>query len=254
MRDRAPAGRRAASVVTRLCLVGAGVGLLYALRPGVVENGVRSPRVWGAVLLALVVSRLVALAVRRTTGHAGAAGLAGVLVLALIGALLLAPSFRQRSVDEPFPEVAAVAAGAAPSSPAPTDPAQTSPAPTGPAQTSPAPAAAPAPAAPVAVASGELDGVGHTASGRVVVYAVDDQLVLRFEDVDIEGTPGPVVHLVQRGAQTPEGGRMLGELTAERGTFSYPLPPDVDASAPWTVLVWCRPYDTPVAAADLAAV
>lgn len=79
---------------------------------------------------------------------------------------------------------------------------------------------------------------------------MDGDKVLRFEDVDIEGTPGPVVHLVRSGARSPGGGVRVGELKAEKGTFSYLLPPSVDLQQGWTVLVWCEPYDTPVAAAD----
>jgi hypothetical protein len=245
-------------VLPRLAIAAAVVGLLYAMRPGVVENGARSWRVWVAVLLALVAARLVAVAVRRTTGRARTASLAGNLVLALIGAVLLAPSFQQRTADEPFPAVAAAASGSppsaaasvSPSTPPPTTPATSPPAPSPPAPSPPAPA----PAGPRPVAAGELDGVGHSASGRVVLYAVEERLVVRFEDVDIEGTPGPVVHLVRSGGRTPSQGVSLGELTAERGSFSYTLPAGVDAAADWTVLVWCRPYETPVAAADLSAV
>jgi hypothetical protein len=277
------------AVAARVGIVAAVVGVLYVLRPGVVENGLRSPRVWVTVLLALVASRLVAFLVRRTTGRARTSAVAGNLVLAVIGVVLLAPSFQQRTVEEPFPtleQVAATAptpAAAPPDGPTPSaevstvpDPAASA-APAAPSAPggSPAPAASvaaarPAPAPPSAaaitppsapaapaapeprrVASGDLDGVGHSASGRVVLYAVGERLVVRFEDVDIEGTPGPYVHLVRAGGRTPEGGLDLGGLTAERGTFSYMLPPGVDASASWSVLVWCRPFATPVAAADL---
>jgi hypothetical protein len=68
--------------------------------------------------------------------------------------------------------------------------------------------------------------------------------------VNIEGTPGPYVYLVPRGSRTPEGGLLVGALKAERGSFAYTLPGSFDPSAGWTVLVWCRPYDTPIAAAD----
>jgi hypothetical protein len=57
---------------------------------------------------------------------------------------------------------------------------------------------------------------------------------------------------VPAGARTPDGGVPLGELAAERGSFGYVLPDDVDVTRAWTVLVWCRPFATPVAASDLA--
>ena len=81
---------------------------------------------------------------------------------------------------------------------------------------------------------------------------MDGTVVLRFEDVDVEGTPGPHVHLVPAGARTPDDGVHLGELKAERGSFGYVLPAGVDVGRAWTVLVWCRPFATPVAASDLA--
>jgi hypothetical protein len=60
------------------------------------------------------------------------------------------------------------------------------------------------------------------------------------------------VHLVPPGGRTPEDGIGLGALKAERGSFNYALPADVDADQDWTVLVWCRPFATPIAASDHA--
>ena len=239
--------------------VGAVVVLvLFALRPGVVENGVRSPRVWLVVAGVVLAGRLVARVVRRATGRALVASLASNAVVVVAGVALLAPTFQQRTLEEPFP---AVAQGAAP---APTatvgavaaavgTPAATPP---GVTVTTPPVAAPPAPPEPEParareLGAGRLDGVGHSASGRTALYAVGGRTVLRFEGVDIEGTPGPHVHLVRRGARTPQGGVHLGPLKAERGSFSYAVPRGVDPTAAWTVLVWCRPYATPVAAADL---
>ena len=226
---RAPRWR---GLLARAVVVAAGVAALHALRPGVLENGVRSPRVWLAVLVTLLLARGAALLVRHRTPWPRAGAVASTLVVALAAVLLLAPSFRQRTVDEPFPAVAVAAA--APAAPAP------------------AAVPSPPPAEPVAVAvaSGSLEGVGHAASGRVVVYRVADRLVLRFEDVDVEGTPAPYVHLVPSGAQDPDGGTLLGGLTAERGSFSYELP--AGEELPTSVLVWCRTFATPIATAQLA--
>lgn len=72
-----------------------------------------------------------------------------------------------------------------------------------------------------------------------------------FSDVNIEGTVEPSVHLVPAGRRTPGGGGIrLGALKAEKGTFSYRLPASVDPTKAWSVLVWCDPFDTPIAAAD----
>jgi hypothetical protein len=78
--------------------------------------------------------------------------------------------------------------------------------------------------APRELSSAALDGVGHSASGRTRLVAIDGVVVVRFEDVDVEGTPGPYVHLVPAGARTPDGGVPLGPLKAERGSFGYELP------------------------------
>ena len=221
-RLRGPAARLAA----RLALPALAVGVLYALRPGVVENGVRSPRLWLVVVGIVLGARLVAVVVRRVTGRPRAASLASNAVVAVAVVALLAPSFTQRELDEPLAATAgpAVTAGEA------------------------GPSADP----PLELWTAGLDGVGHAASGRARLVAADGQVVLRFEDVDVEGTPGPYVHLVPAGARTPDGGVGLGPLKAERGSFGYVLPADVDLERAWTVLVWCRPFATPIAAADLA--
>jgi hypothetical protein len=183
------------------------VAVLWLVRPGVVENGARSPRVWLAVVGVLLAGRLTAYAVRRATGRARAATVASSAAMALLGAALLAPSFQQRTLDEPFPALAAA--------PAPPGPAEPAAAP---------PVASPTPAAPVPVAAAELAGVGHGASGRVALHELDGRSVLSFEDVDVEGTPGPFVHLVPAGERTPDAGLEVGALKAERGSFSYVLP------------------------------
>ncbi|MDP9428636.1 MAG: DM13 domain-containing protein, partial [Actinomycetota bacterium] len=103
---------------------------------------------------------------------------------------------------------------------------------------------------PKRLSGGRLDGIGHTASGSTALYEIDGRGVLRFDDVDIEGTPSPYVYLVPRGAREPDSGVLVGPLKAERGSFSYALPASVDLNADWTVLLWCRPYDTPIAASD----
>ncbi len=85
----------------------------------------------------------------------------------------------------------------------------------------------------------------------MAIYRVSGGHVLRFEDVSFRREPGPSVHLVPPGSRSPRDGVRLGKLTAEKGSFSYPLPASVDATAAWSVLVWCDPYATPIGAADL---
>ena len=299
-----PRGRLGAAGVVLLrsaplcAALAAGVGVVWLVRPGVVTNGVRSPVVWLVVVGAVVVAKLLGMLVRRVTGRRAAGTAASVAAGLLASYVLLAPSFTQRTLEEPFPDLEPLAAPKPTSSrpePAPKlaarTPAASTPPPAQGARAKP-PVAAPAPPAapsarraparapdrpaeapvapppppstpgprstpaPVAASSArqistaQLEGVGHSASGRTAFYEVDGEKVVRFEDVDIEGTPGPVVHLVPRGARSPGGGVRVGELKAEKGTFSYQLPASVDLRQDWTVLVWCEPYDTPIAAAD----
>lgn len=232
------AGTRLRPLAVRAGLAGPVVLAVWMLRPGVVENGVRSPRVWLAVVGVLIVGRLIAFLIRRTTGSPRSAGLASGGIMALLGAALLAPSFQQRTLDEPFPALIA-----APMPQAPAEAAASSPPPDD-----------QGPAMAVPVATGVLEGVGHSASGRVGLYELDGRTVLRFEEVDVEGTPGPYVHVVPAGRRTPADGLEAGGLKAERGSFTYTLPESFDPSQSWTVLVWCRPFATPVAAADLSLV
>jgi hypothetical protein len=244
--DLRPAGRpghwlRAALVPALVVLA---VAVLLVLRPGVVLNGVASPRVWLLVLAALVGARLLRRLVLRLTGSRSWAQGSSSVALLLVVVLVLAPSFRQRTVEEPDPFAATPAATAGPP--------QSSGEASGEASGADAGQGTPGSVART-VAAGALRGLGHRAEGEVLVQVLEGRAALRFVDVDVEGTPGPEVHLVPRGESTPGAGVRLGALTAERGSFSYLLPDDLDAAAGWSVLVWCRPFDTPVAIAELSA-
>ena len=246
-RDSVPrtAARTLRRALPRAVLLLTALLVLYAVRPGVVENGLRSPRVWLVALGLLAAARGLALLLRRTTGRPRLAAVASGLLVAVLGLALLAPSFRQRTLEEPFPDPAPAAAPAIPDAVATSAPSEVAP------TTPPPPAATAEAGSPRRLGSGPLAGIGHRASGEAALYEVDSAAVLRFEDVDIEGTPGPYVYLVPRGTRDPDRGVLVGALEAERGSFGYALAEGIDATAAWTVLVWCRPYDTPIAAADL---
>jgi hypothetical protein len=217
-------GDRLRGLAARLALPALAVGVLYVVRPGVVENGLRSPRLWLVAVGVVLAARLVSAGVRRVTGRSRAAAVASNALIAVAVIALLAPSFSQRELDEPLGATVGAGASALPTSSGA--------------------------AAPQELSSARLEGVGHAASGATRFVDVDGQVVLRFEDVDVEGTPGPYVHLVPVGSRTPDGGVPLGPLKAERGSFGYVVPADVDVGRSWTVLVWCRPFATPVAASD----
>lgn len=230
----------------RLLLPSVAVLALLAVRPGVVVNGVRSPVAWLAVAGVLLLSLAARAGLRRAGASDRAGRVVGTAVVLVCAVALLAPSFRQRTLVEQVPVAAAVATVA------PSPEAAAAPSPSAVAVASPAPVASPVRPGP-ADRSGSLSGIGHSARGSVALRTVDGVGYLVFEDVDVEGTVDPSVHLVDDGGRTPSGGVRIGGLEAERGTFSYRLPDAVDLSRPWSVLVWCDPYDTPIAAADLAA-
>jgi hypothetical protein len=161
---------------------------------------------------------------------------ADLVVLALMAAVVW-PVFRERTVVEAFPPVA-VATAVATASPGPTAVPSTVPSPS---------------VVATRLAAGRLSGIDHHARGTVALYRVGDRVRLRFEQVDIEGTPTPSVHLVAPGRRSPKGGLRLGGLKGEKGSFSYLAPAGFDPSTAWSVLVWCDRYAVPIAAADLSA-
>jgi hypothetical protein len=119
----------------------------------------------------------------------------------------------------------------------------------------PGPTPAPAPAAPVRVSSGPLNGIGHSASGEAeIIRQPDGSYVVRFSNFDIEGTPGPVVYVLQGENQEDPGGVDLGSLRGNVGTTSdYAVPSGTEPGPGWTVLVWCRPFGVPIANATQSA-
>jgi hypothetical protein len=110
------------------------------------------------------------------------------------------------------------------------------------------------PAGPVRVASGEIVGIDHDASGTAsIVRAADGLVVVRLEEFDIEGVPDPVVYLVDAsGAREPADGADIGGLPGNQGDLlDIEVPGGLDPGPGWTVLVWCRAFAVPVAHATL---
>jgi Electron transfer DM13 len=126
-----------------------------------------------------------------------------------------------------------------------------------PAPDQPAAPAATAPAAPVRVSAGQLEGIGHDASGEAsIIRLPDGSHVVRFSAFDIEGSPDPIVYLVRGEDQEgTDGGVNLGGLRGNVGDASdYAVPAGTEPGAGWTVLVWCGAFDTPIANATQGAV
>ena len=207
------------------------LGAVAVLRPGMIASGAGS---WRAQLLGAGVALAggVTWLVARRWSKALAPWLSSGVLLALL-AVILWPSFRERTVEEAFPPV------------------------TDTVQVGPQPSSTAAPSAPAVtarrLAAGRFHGIDHSASGGVALYDVAGSVVLRFEDIAFQGTPAPSVRLVPHGARSPDGGIRLGALKGEHGSFSYRTPAGFAVADGWTVLVWCDTFAVPIAAADLRA-
>jgi hypothetical protein len=156
---------------------------------------------------------------------------AGLLVAA--GWFTVAPAFFDKRVDERL-----LGATAAPAPKAPS--------------TVTGPAATAAPAGPVKVTTGPLQGLaGHYGKGAASVYRLPDgSHFVRLEAIDTPHAPAVYVYLVPRAGQTgPDGGVDLGALKGNQGSQNYVVPPGVDVARYQTVLLWCRRFATPIAAA-----
>ena len=109
-----------------------------------------------------------------------------------------------------------------------------------------------APAGPVRLRSAALYGIDHRASGTAsIIRTPDGRHVVGLEEIDIEPGPDYRVYVVPgRSETTSEGAVELDGLRGNQGTQFYDVPADVDVgSGEWTVLVWCKRFAVPVAAA-----
>ena len=98
-----------------------------------------------------------------------------------------------------------------------------------------------------------VQGVDHAATGRALLLQdPTGPLVVRFESLDVEPGPDYHVYLVP-GAErhAPDGATYLGRLRGNRGNQNYLVPSGTTARTPVTVLVWCRAFGVPVAAATV---
>lgn len=216
----------------------------WAVEPNLIV-GLRSPRALGwAAGLGVVCAALACAAYRVSRRGWVALAVAAVPAVIATGGFVVRPILSPRSLDEAFPPVGA---GASADAADPTTVAS-------PAAASSAPAAATETSTePVLVAAGPLRGLaGHDAEGRVATYRLaDGSHLVRFENVDIGGTPSPHVYVLPGADRRDKGGVHLGELKAEKGSFHYPLPRTV-APKDFTVLVWCEQFAVEIANATRA--
>ena len=117
----------------------------------------------------------------------------------------------------------------------------------------PSPTVAPtAPAGPVRIRSGSLRGIDHRASGTAsIIRNADGRYVVGLENIDIEPGPDYKVYVVPGNTErTGDGAVELDALRGNQGTQFYDVPASVSVGqGEWTVLVWCKRFAVPVAAA-----
>lgn len=267
--DDTAVGRRWVELIPFAVVVLVGVPVLV-LRPAIVQGTLGSPRALAVTAGVTVVILVWSAALRRL---AVPAALRAALVLAPIlvaGLLWIRPYFVDTRVDEEFPLAAAVPTepAAATSQPA-VDPSTPGPSPPtseqadasrpteAPSSAAPVPSPTPStPSGPVVVSRGRFVGLdGHRARGMAALYRLeDDSVVVRLEKVNLQSVPDAYVHLVPRADATAPGRRSveLGPLKGNVGSSNYPVPNrfTVDLDREWTVLVWCRPFASPVGAAS----
>ena len=108
------------------------------------------------------------------------------------------------------------------------------------------------PAVPVRVRSAAFRGINHRASGTAsIIRQPDGTYVVGLEDIDIEPGPDYRVFVVPGNVTRPGDGAIeLDKLRGNIGTQYYDVPRDVNPTdGEWTVLVWCRVFAVPIAAA-----
>ena len=219
-------------------LLAIGMLVMLVAHPNAVRSGVMSTRavLVNAVLLGGWLLLSFVLLPRLVRNDGARSGILTALAVAAI-VVLVVPTLRDTTVNEKFPEVAVIQDRAEPT---PTDGA--------------APAGIPATTVPqpVRVSTGRLVGIDHDASGTASVYRrPDGSFVVGLESIDVE--PGPDYHVyVVRGPRPSLTWRRhrAGHAQGQPGhAVLRGAGRDRDVGDGWTVLIWCRAFGVPVAAA-----
>ena len=111
------------------------------------------------------------------------------------------------------------------------------------------------PPGPMSLGAGSFYGIDHSAEGTATVYEQAGDFVLRFEDdTDIQNGPDLWVWLLE--SDSYDGGDPgefieLGRIKGNVGGQNYELPPEFDPEVHQFVLIWCKRFSVPFAAAPL---
>jgi len=123
--------------------------------------------------------------------------------------------------------------------------------------TDPSPESPAEPASPSTLSTGEFVGIDHRAAGTAAVYEQDGKFVLRFEDdTDIQNGPDLFIWLLPTDAYSggiPTEYIDLGRIKGNVGGQNYELPAAYSPDVHQLVLVWCRRFSVPFAAASLTS-
>jgi len=238
-----------ASVLLRwgpLAVVGALFVALAVASPETLAVTARNPLAWAFIALVAALSIGLTWLVGRRLRRPVLGRMVGLVpvVVALVWGFL--PAFRDVQVAETAP-VGLPPATTSSSTPAVSTPAaETSPVTT---TTPPTPTSQ----GPVELGSAGVVSLDYQATGtaRLIQLAPDDLLV-RFEGLNVENGPDYVVYLVPGVDQrAPGDGVFLGELKGNRGDQNYDVPAETTAEGAQTILIWCRSFAAPVANATV---
>jgi hypothetical protein len=217
-----------------------GSAAFFAWKPGVALSTFASPRAFGfAASVGILTLALGWLLPRLGRGFVLTAA-AQTVPVAVAFVVTVLPAFRTITVNDPLPSVPAAAASSG----------------TGEGAASPS-ASSPAVQPPVSTTTtlgrAALTGIDHRASGDAVLIRLSDgSHVIRLEHLDVEPGPDYFVFVVPGPEhRAPDGGTRLNHLRGNRGNQNYPVPTGVSVTRPLTVLIWCRAFAVPIAAATL---
>jgi hypothetical protein len=107
------------------------------------------------------------------------------------------------------------------------------------------------------LSEGAFRSYEHTSAGRARVIALaDGRRYVRFERFETSNGPALKVYLSAAPASGPSGSfddRFvdLGDLKGNIGSQNYAIPGDVDLASYRSVVVWCKRFSVPFAAASL---
>ncbi len=245
----APRGSRRGQVlatVIPLALVVVPLAVLGAFKPYKVSEAIGSPQAMALFAGLGLLWVLAAVVLWRFTSPVARGVVMGGVSVAL-AAVLIVPSLRDvRVVEDRHDLATARTVDPSPSSTAPPpgdDPTSTT--------------TTTIPVAPLHVGSGPLRGIGHGASGTANLFRLPDgNNVVELLDIDIDPGPDYIVYLAP-GLETEEPGEGSIELAALKGNLGtqyYDVPSGANLGGEWSVLIWCRAFAVPVAAAALLPV